>query len=78
MPVLAIVTHLSLVNANGLATIIAILGKHCIKTEQAIGFPLPHNVPLSTQLFVTLVAGKVIHVPGTSLCLSALVCQNNL
>lgn len=78
MPMLAIVAHLSLVDANGLATIVAVLGEHRVKAEQAIGLPLPHDVALPAQLLVALVAGKVVHVPGTSLGLGALVRQDNL
>jgi len=72
------VTHLSLIHANGLATIVTVLGEHGVEAEQAIGLPLPHYVTLSAQLLVALMAGKVIHVPGTSLRLGALICQDNL
>lgn len=78
MPMLAIVAHLSLVDANGLAAIVAVLGEHRVEAEQAVGLPLAHYVALPAQLLVALVAGKVVHVPGTSLGLGALVRQDNL
>lgn len=78
MPVLPVMAHLSLIHANGLAAVVAVLGEHCIEAEQAVGLPLAHNVPLPAQLLIALVAGEVIHVPGTSLGLGALVRQDNL
>ena len=67
-----------MINPNGLAAGIAILGEHAVKAGQAVGPALAHDVPLPAQVAVTLEAGKVLHVPGASLGLCAFVREDYL
>ena len=67
-----------MINANSLSTGITILSKHAVETGQAVGPALPHDVPLAAQVTVTLETGKVLHVPGPSLGLCALVREDYL
>lgn len=78
MPMLAFVSHLTLVNANGIPARVAVLGKHGIEAVQAEGPAVTHDVPLSSQLSITLEAGEVFHVPRTALSLRTFVRQDNL
>lgn len=70
--------HLSLVYSNGLPAVVTVLCEHGVEADQTERLPFPHDVPLATQLLVALEAGKVFHVPGTSLSLCALIGQDNL
>jgi hypothetical protein len=67
-----------LINANGFAAGITVLGEHAVEAGEAVWPPLPHDVPLAAQVLVALEAGKVLHVPGTALCLCALVREDDL
>ena len=67
-----------MVNADGFATGITVLGEHAVEAGEAVGPPLPHDVPLAAQVLVALEAGKVLHVPGPALRLSALVREDDL
>jgi hypothetical protein len=78
MPVLAIMTHLTLVNANRLATVIAILSKHVVEAAQTVRLAFSHDVSLTAQLLVAVEAGKVLHVPSAALSFRAFVGQNYL
>jgi hypothetical protein len=78
VPVLALVAHLALVDADRVATRVAELGEQPVEAAQAKGPPVPHDVPLAAQLLVALKAREVLHVPRAALRLRALVRQNNL
>ena len=78
MPVLALMGHLALVDPDGLATGVAILSKHAVKAGEAVRPAISHDVPLPTQLQVAFKAGKVLHVPGTTFSLSALIGEDDL
>ena len=69
---------LTLVNPNSLSTRVAVLGEHAVEAGEAVGPSLPHDVPLPTQVTVALEAGEVLHVPGATLGLGALVGENYL
>lgn len=65
-------------DSDRVATRIAELSKQRVKTVKAIGISVPHDVALPTELFHTLIASKMVHVPGLSFCLCALISQNYL
>ena len=68
----------TLVHPNSFPTGVAVLGKHAVEAGEAVGPSLPHDVPLPAQMTVALEAGEVLHVPGASLGLGALVRENYL
>nr|CAD7200308.1 unnamed protein product [Timema douglasi] len=68
----------TLVDADGFATRVAVFREHGVEAVQAVGMSIPHDVALSAQLAVALEAGKVLHVPRTTLRLRALVRQDYL
>lgn len=78
MPVLSVVAHLALVDADHLAAVVAVLGEHGVEAAQAVGLSLPHDVALPAQLMLALLAGEVFHVPGATLGLRALVREDDL
>lgn len=78
VPVLTLVAHLALVDADRVATRVAELGKEAVEAAKAEGPTVPHDVPLAAQLLVALEARKMFHVPRAALGLGALVGQNNL
>lgn len=49
-----------------------------LKATAAEGPTILHDVPLTTQDGLAFKAGKVLHMPVTTLCLCALVRKNNL
>ena len=67
-----------MVHPNGLPTGVAVLSKHAVEAGETVGPALPHDVPLAAQMTVALEAGEVLHVPGTTLGLGALVGENYL
>ena len=73
VPMLTLVSHLPLIDADRFATRVAILGEHAVETGEAIRPAVTHNVTLTAELQVTFVTGKVFHVPSASLGLGALV-----
>lgn len=78
MPVLSLVCHLTLVHPDVFATRVAILGKHTLEARATVGPPVPHDIPLSTQLAVAFQAAEMLHVPTASLGFRAFVCENDL
>lgn len=78
MPMLAVMTHLSLIHTNGFSTKITVLGKHGIEAKQTIRLTLAHNIALAAQLLFTFMTGKMIHMPGTSFSFGAFISQDNL
>ena len=48
-----------MIHANNFSTGIAVLGEHAVEAGQAVGPPLPHDVPLAPELPVALEAGEV-------------------
>lgn len=78
MPVLAVMTHLTLIDTNRLAAVIAVLGKHVIEASETIWLALSHDVSLAAQLLVAVEACKVLHVPGSTLSFRALIGKNYL
>lgn len=75
---LAVVAHLSLVHADRLPAVVAVLREHRVEAVEAVGLAVPHYVPLAAQLLVAFVAGEVVHVPGPALRFCALVGQDDL
>lgn len=78
VPVLALVRHLALVDADGLAARVAVLGEAGVEAGQAVGPRLAHDVALPAQLPRALGAREVLHVPRAPLCFRALVRQDYL
>ena len=78
MPVLTIMAHLTLIHSNYLATVVTVLGKHGIKTAEAVGLALAHYLALTAQLMIALKAGKMLHVPGSSLRFGAFIGEDYL
>ena len=77
MPMLAFMSHLALIHADGFATSITIFGKHAVEAAQAVRSAFSHNVPLPTQLPVALKTGEMGHVPSAAFGLGALVGKND-
>lgn len=78
MPVLPIMCHLALVHPDMLSASVTILSKHILKARAAVGPAVSHDVPLATQLPVTLQAAEVLHVPTASFSFCTLVSKNHL
>lgn len=78
VPVLALVAHLPLVDAYGLAARVTVLGEHGVEAVQTERPAVTHDVALAAELSFTFRAGKVFHMPGSALCLCALISQDNL
>ena len=78
VPVLSLVRHLSLVDADGVPARVAVFREGGVEAVQAEGSAVPHHVPLPAQLTVALEAAEVAHVPRSSLGLRALVGKNDL
>lgn len=57
---------------------VAVLGVQRLVAGTAVWPTLPHDVTLAAQRSLALKATEVLHVPVSSFCLRALVCQNNL
>lgn len=57
---------------------VAVLGIEGLKAGAAVGPSLLHDVALAPQHRFTLETAEVLHVPVTSLCLSALIRQDDL
>ena len=78
VPFTLIVNKLTLINSDGLSTSITILSKHAVKAAQTVRPALSHDVPLASQVSVALETREVLHVPGPTLRLRALVRENDL
>jgi hypothetical protein len=78
MPVLAIVSHLSLVHPDMFPTAITVLCIHALKTLAAVGPAFSHDVPLSSKLLVTLKTAEMLHVPATPFSLRTLIRKDDL
>ena len=68
----------TLVHPDRLSAGVAVFGEHAVKAGEAVGPALSHDVALSSQVAVALKAGKVLHVPSTTLGLGALVGEDDL
>lgn len=73
MPVLSLVGHLSLVDADGFPASVAVLSEAVVEAGQAVGARVAHDVPLAAELARALRAREVLHVPSATLRLRALV-----
>lgn len=78
MPVLAVVTHLALVDADGFSAIVAVLGEHVVEAAETVRLALPHDIALTAQLLIAIEACKVLHVPRSTLSFRTLVGQDYL
>jgi hypothetical protein len=78
MPVLAVMAHLALIDTDGLAAIVAVLGEHVVEAAETVRLALSHDVALAAELLIAVEACKVLHVPRTTLGLGALIGQDNL
>lgn len=78
VPVLALVGHLALVDADGLPARVAVLREAAVEAGQAVGPRLPHDVALPAELLGALRAGEVLHVPRAAFRLRALVGEDDL
>ena len=68
----------TLVNPDRLSAGVAVLGEHAVEAGETVGPALSHDVALSSEVPVALKAGKVLHVPSTTLGLGALVGEDDL
>ena len=64
---------LTLIDANDFPARVTVLGEHAVETGQTIGSSFSHDIALTPKLSVTLEAGEVKHVPGSTLGFCALV-----
>ena len=78
VPVLTLVGHLTLVNADVLSARVAVLGVHVLEARAAVRTSVAHDVALAAHLTVALVAAEMLHVPTAPLRLRALVSEDNL
>jgi hypothetical protein len=78
VPVLAFVAHLALVDADGFAAGVAVLGEHGVEAVEAVGAAVTHYVTLASELPLALGAGEVLHVPGATLGLRAFIGEDDL
>lgn len=78
MPVLTLVCHLTLIYSNGFPAGVTIFSKHGIEAVEAEGPPVPHDVPLTSQLPVALETCEMLHVPSSTFSFGALVSQDDL
>jgi len=78
VPVLALVRHLALVDADRLAATVAVLGVHALEALAAERLRLLHDVALAAQLLGALVAREVIHVPALTFRFCALIREDYL
>ena len=69
---------LTLIYTYDITASIAVLCKHAVKAGKAVWSPVPHDVPLTSELKVALKTGKVFHVPGTALSLCAFIREYDL
>jgi len=77
VPMLTLVRHLTLINANRISTGVAILGVHGFETPAAEGAAIPHDVSLAPQLRVAFEAAEMSHVPTSSFGFSAFIREND-
>lgn len=78
MPMLALIGHLALVNANVFPAGIAVLCIEALIAAAAVGATLAHDVPLSAKCLFTLKAAEVAHVPVATFGLCTLICKDDL
>ena len=72
------VIKLTLVHSNSLTAGVAVLSKHAVEACETVGAALPHDVSLASQVSVALETREMLHVPGATLSLGALVRENYL
>jgi hypothetical protein len=78
VPMLSFVTHLALVDADGVAARVAELSEEAVEATKAERATVSHDVPLAAQLLVALEAREMFHVPRSTLGFGALVCEDYL
>jgi len=64
VPVLTLVRHLALVNADRFATAVAILGEGGIEAAQTVRPALSHDVSLAAELRKRIVPVEMLHLDG--------------
>ena len=77
-PSTALIIKLTLINSNGFPTGVTVLSEHAVEAGETVGPALSHDVALASEVPVALKAGKVLHVPSTTLGLGALVGEDDL
>ena len=68
----------TLVHPDRLSAGVAVFGEHAVEAGEAVGPAFSHDVALASEVAVALKAGKVLHVPSTTLGLGALVGEDDL
>ena len=68
----------TLVHPDRLSAGVAVFGEHAVEAGETVGPALSHDVALASEVAVALKAGKVLHVPSTTLGLGALVGEDDL
>jgi hypothetical protein len=69
---------ITLINSNTLPTTVTVLSKDIVEAVEAEGFTALHDVSHPTKLGRTLDALEMMHVPGRTLGLCALIGEYNL
>ena len=69
---------ITLIYSDGFSTSITVLCKHTIEASKTVGSALSHDVSLASQVSITLETCEVLHVPGATLRLGALVREDDL
>lgn len=78
MPVLSIISHLTLVNAYVFSTCVTVLCIKGLEAVAAVWSSILHDVALPAKGGLTLVATEMLHVPVPALRLSALISKDDL
>ena len=78
VPVLALVAHLPLVDADGFAAGVAVFSEHGVEAVQTVGTSVSHYVALSSELAFAFGTSEVLHVPSATLGFSTFVGEDDL
>lgn len=78
MPLMPVVCHATLVQANDFTTRLTAFCTVQLKAEAAIRSTITHQILLTGEKFVTFETGKVSHVPATTFRFSTFVRKNYL
>src|SRR6218665_58297 len=73
MPLMTVMSHTTLFQANDLTTHLTAVCKVQIKAEAAIWSAISHQVLLTGKKFVTFETGKVSHVPAATFCFGTFI-----
>lgn len=78
MPVLTLVGHLTLVDADGITAGVTVFGKGGIETVQAERASVSHDVPFTAQLSIAFKTTEMPHVPRSTFSFCTFIGKNYL